>query len=66
MTGPTFHLSFDCPDCRKQWSEDASVRRDAECPRCGTVSRFTRARVIEAWPFPTKRAPQVPFKPTEA
>ena len=61
MTGPLFHLSFDCPDCAKQWGEDSKVRRDAACPRCGTVSRYTRARVVEPWPWPTDRAPQRPY-----
>lgn len=61
MTGPLFHLSFDCPHCLKQWGEDAKVRRDAPCPRCGTVSLPTRARALEPWPHPTSRAPQRPY-----
>lgn len=60
---PEFRLSFDCPDCRHQWGEDAHVRRDAACPRCGIVSLPTRTRQIESWPHPTPRAPQRPFPP---
>ena len=47
MTGPLFRLSFDCPACGKQWGEDARVRRDAACPRCGVVSLYTRARAVD-------------------
>lgn len=65
MTGPTFRLSFDCPCCRKQWGADARVRRDDACPRCGTVSQPTRARMVEPWPFPTNRAPQRPYPQQE-
>lgn len=65
MAGPTFRLSFDCPHCRKQWGTDANVRRDDECPRCGTVSLPTRARMVEPWPFPTDRGPQRPYPPQE-
>ena len=61
MPGPLFRLSFDCPDCGKQWGEDAKVRRDADCPACGSVSKPTRIRAIEPWPFPTNRAPQRPY-----
>ena len=43
LDSPAFYLSFDCPDCGKQWGENARVRRDACCPRCGVVSRYTRA-----------------------
>jgi len=61
MNPPTFRLSFDCPDCLTQWAEDARVRRDAACPRCGTVSKPTRTRALEPWPFPTNRAPMRPY-----
>ena len=49
MKKPEFSLSFDCPACAAQWTITASVRRDDECSRCGTVSRYTRARVLEDW-----------------
>ena len=62
MAGPEFALSYDCPHCKKQWTETANVRRDSDCPRCGTVSGYTRARVVEPWPWPTSRAPQVPYR----
>jgi DNA-directed RNA polymerase subunit RPC12/RpoP len=63
MTPPLFHLSFDCPACGKQWGEDARVRRDAACPRCGVVSLYTRARAVDPWPWPTDRGPQRPYPP---
>lgn len=63
MTGPEFSLSFDCPACRKQWNETAKLRRDSDCPRCGVVSKPTRARQLEPWPWPTQRAPQRPYHP---
>lgn len=61
MTGPEFALSYDCPCCGKEWTITARVRRDDACPRCGAVSLYTRARQIPAWPWPTSRAPQVPY-----
>lgn len=63
MTPPEFCLSFDCPHCRKQWTTTARVVRDDECPRCGTVSKPTRTRQLEPWPWPTNRAPQRPYPP---
>ncbi len=66
MIIPEFALSYDCPDCRKQWQITARVRRDDACPRCGTVSLYTRARVVPEWTWPTNRAPQRPYPPQEA
>lgn len=51
-----FSLSFDCPDCARQWSIVARVRRDDACPRCGSVSLPTRTRVIDEALFPRKLA----------
>ena len=53
---PDVHLSFDCPHCRKLWSITARVRRDDECPRCGTVSLPVKARVLESWSDLSKAA----------
>lgn len=63
MSGPLFRLSYDCPDCAEQWAIDAKTRRDDACPCCGAVSLPTRARMLEAWPWPTNRAPQTPYPP---
>ena len=42
-----YRLSFDCPHCLTQWAITATVRRADACPRCGTVSRYTRVRALE-------------------
>lgn len=63
MARPEFALSFDCPCCAKQWTITAHVRRDDACPRCGVVSKPTRTRQLDDWPWPTLRAPQRPYYP---
>lgn len=34
-----FHLEFNCPDCKEEWTTDSTVEKDDECPKCGTVSK---------------------------